>query len=196
MDSIHADQPVAQRAAAVDNFRAGRTWVLIATDLLGALCLPMHNHHLAQPGRGVDVLGINTVVNYDMPSSRTDYIHRIGRTGRGGRRGTAITLFVEQDAPKLRSIATLIRESGSEVRTCVCVLTHKHTVYPGLRGRSVAVTAPTKCATSAPRRVAVRAWWACCVKNLGTQVPAWLFALPKASKRRKKKARVDLVGEE
>lgn len=63
----------------------------------------------------MDVLGINTVVNYDMPASRTDYIHRIGRTGRGGRHGTAITLFVEQDAPKLRGIASLIKSSGSEV---------------------------------------------------------------------------------
>lgn len=69
----------------------------------------------------MDFLGINTVVNYDMPASRTDYIHRIGRTGRGGRRGTAITLFVEQDAPKLRGIATLIKASGSEVCMLCCL---------------------------------------------------------------------------
>lgn len=45
VDSIHADQPVAQRAAAVDNFRAGRTWILIATDLLGTHVVVHHHHH-------------------------------------------------------------------------------------------------------------------------------------------------------
>ncbi len=72
-------------------------------------------YSLIIPGRGIDFLGINTVVNYDMPATTTDYVHRIGRTGRGGRQGTAITLFVEQDAPRLRGIANLIRAAGSEV---------------------------------------------------------------------------------
>ena len=52
--------------------RVGRTWVLVATDLIG---------------RGMDFLGVNTVVNFDFPRSTTDYIHRIGRTGRAGRAG-------------------------------------------------------------------------------------------------------------
>ena len=50
----------------------GRTWVLVATDLIG---------------RGMDFLGVNTVVNFDFPNSTTDYIHRVGRTGRAGRSG-------------------------------------------------------------------------------------------------------------
>lgn len=66
VDSISGDQPNSVRAAAVDNFRAGKTWVLIATDLIG---------------RGMDFAGINTVVNYDFPNSTADYIHRVGRTG-------------------------------------------------------------------------------------------------------------------
>lgn len=54
--------------------RVGRTWVLVATDLIG---------------RGMDFLGVNTVVNFDFPNSTTDYIHRVGRTGRAGRSGAA-----------------------------------------------------------------------------------------------------------
>jgi ATP-dependent RNA helicase DDX52/ROK1 len=71
VDSIHADQPHASRAAAVENFRLGKTWVLIATDLIG---------------RGMDFVGVNTVVSYDFPYSTADYVHRwaagwVGVTG-------------------------------------------------------------------------------------------------------------------
>lgn len=52
--------------------RSGRTWVLVSTDLIG---------------RGMDFVGVNTVVNYDFPSTTTDYIHRVGRTGRAGHTG-------------------------------------------------------------------------------------------------------------
>ena len=53
----------------MDGFRAGSAWVLIATDLLG---------------RGMDFLGVTTVLNYDFPASTHDYVHRVGRTGRAG----------------------------------------------------------------------------------------------------------------
>jgi hypothetical protein len=72
VDSISADQTAAARSAAVDNFRSGATWLLIATDLIA---------------RGMDFAGVQTVVNYDFPHSTSDYIHRIGRTGRAGRSG-------------------------------------------------------------------------------------------------------------
>ncbi|KAL4438005.1 hypothetical protein ABPG77_004226 [Micractinium sp. CCAP 211/92] len=100
VDSIHADQSQAARQAAVDNFRVGRTWVLVATDLIG---------------RGMDFLGVNTVVNFDFPNSTTDYIHRVGRTGRTGRSGEAVTFFTEEDAGQLRSIANVMRATGCEV---------------------------------------------------------------------------------
>lgn len=149
------------------------------------------------PGRGVDFLGINTVVNYDMPASRTDYIHRIGRTGRGGRRGTAITLFVEQDAPKLRGIATLIKASGSEV--CGGVDLHSC-----LNAHGIPRAARLLCGRSGPYQVCNISAKACCSpcmmdvlcqKPWDTQVPDWLLLLPKVAKR-KRRARVDLVGEE
>lgn len=61
VDAIHADQSHAAREAAVTNFRNGKTWVLITTDLLA---------------RGMDFLGVQAVVNYDFPGTKTDYIHR------------------------------------------------------------------------------------------------------------------------
>ncbi len=74
-DFIHAEHTDAEREAAIDGFRAGHTWLLIATDLVG---------------RGMDFLGITTVLNYDFPASTHDYIHRVGRTGRAGRPGKAL----------------------------------------------------------------------------------------------------------
>ena len=75
VDSIHAEQSHAARTAAVDNFRLGRTWLLVATDLIG---------------RGMDFIGVKTVVNYDFPASTADYIHRVGRTGRAGNEGVCV----------------------------------------------------------------------------------------------------------
>lgn len=62
--------------------------------------------------RGIDFKNVNTVVNYDFPQSITSYIHRIGRTGRAGKKGTAITYFSDEDVEFLRSIANLMRKSG------------------------------------------------------------------------------------
>ncbi|GAQ79052.1 ATP-dependent RNA helicase [Klebsormidium nitens] len=100
VDAIHADRTQAQREHAVDSFRAGGTWVLIATDLMG---------------RGMDFKGVNHVVNYDFPPSIASYIHRIGRSGRAGRPGEATTFYTEDDTPMLRSIANVMKASGCEV---------------------------------------------------------------------------------
>jgi ATP-dependent RNA helicase DDX52/ROK1 len=101
VDSISADQPNAARRAAVDNFRLGRTWVLIATDLIG---------------RGMDFVGVNTVISYDFPRSGSDYVHRVGRTGRAGRRGgCAVTFFTEDDAPRLKAVAAIVKGAGGKV---------------------------------------------------------------------------------
>lgn len=72
---IHSSQPQSVRNAAVDSFRSGATWLLVATDLVG---------------RGMDFLGVQTVISYDFPQSTTDYIHRVGRTGRAGRSGAVL----------------------------------------------------------------------------------------------------------
>ena len=98
IDTLHSDRTQQQRDDIVRRFRSGKTWILIATDLVG---------------RGVDFKGVNTVINYDFPISATNYVHRIGRTGRAGRKGKAVTLFTEYDMPMLRSIANVMRLSGS-----------------------------------------------------------------------------------
>ncbi|XP_066491476.1 probable ATP-dependent RNA helicase DDX52 [Tiliqua scincoides] len=100
VDVIHADRTQQQRENVVHNFRAGKIWVLICTALLA---------------RGIDFKGVNMVINFDFPSSSVEYIHRIGRTGRAGHTGKAITFFTEDDKPLLRSIASVIQRAGCPV---------------------------------------------------------------------------------
>ncbi|KAL3839630.1 hypothetical protein ACJIZ3_024221 [Penstemon smallii] len=109
-DVIHADLPQIQRESAIDNFRSGKTWVLIATDVIA---------------RGMDFKGVNCVINYDFPDSPAAYIHRIGRSGRAGRSGEAITLYTEADVPFLRNIANVMTASGCEVPEWILALPKK-----------------------------------------------------------------------
>ncbi|CAG8593082.1 19455_t:CDS:10, partial [Racocetra persica] len=87
VDVIHAERTKAQRDSIVLNFRQGKIWVLIATELMA---------------RGIDFKGVNLVINYDFPQSIQSYIHRIGRTGRAGKSGEAITYYTKDDAPYLK----------------------------------------------------------------------------------------------
>jgi ATP-dependent RNA helicase RhlE len=80
--SLHGGRSQGQRKRALEAFRAGTHRVMVATDLAG---------------RGIDVSGIEHVINYDVPGTREDYIHRIGRTGRAGKPGNALTLLVRGD---------------------------------------------------------------------------------------------------
>ena len=65
--------------------------------------------------RGVDFKDVQMVINYDLPQSAVAYIHRIGRTGRAGKTGTAVTFFTEDDMPRMRPIANVMRLSGCSV---------------------------------------------------------------------------------
>ncbi|CAB3261848.1 unnamed protein product [Arctia plantaginis] len=100
VDVIHADRTQTQRDNVVRSFRVGRIWVLICTELMG---------------RGIDFRGVNLVINYDFPPSAIAYIHRVGRAGRAGQKGRAITFFTEDDVGNLRSIASVMKQSGCEV---------------------------------------------------------------------------------
>ncbi|XP_034946217.1 probable ATP-dependent RNA helicase DDX52 [Chelonus insularis] len=100
VDVIHANRTQTQRDNVIRCFREGKIWVLVCTELMS---------------RGIDFKGVNLVINYDFPSSAISYIHRIGRTGRAGHKGKAITFFTEQDKINLRSIATIMRMSGCDV---------------------------------------------------------------------------------
>jgi ATP-dependent RNA helicase RhlE len=85
-----------RRQEAMNNFRSGRVKVLVATDIAA---------------RGIDVLQISHVINFDMPDTADAYTHRIGRTGRMARQGTALTLVTREDLPMVRTIERLLGRS-------------------------------------------------------------------------------------
>jgi ATP-dependent RNA helicase RhlE len=89
VDVMHSDRRMEHRVRALDRFATGSVRVLVATDV-------------AQ--RGLDVEGISHVVNYDVPLDPEDYVHRIGRTGRAGATGNAVTFVTSGDLGHLRSI--------------------------------------------------------------------------------------------
>ncbi len=82
-----------QRRAALAGFRNGSIKILVATDIAA---------------RGIDVLSISHVINYDMPESTDDYIHRIGRTGRVDKNGDALTFVTNADTAKIRALEQLL----------------------------------------------------------------------------------------
>lgn len=100
VDVIHSGRSQAEREDVVRSFRNGSLWFLITTDLLA---------------RGLDFPEVSNVINYDFPESTAAYIHRIGRTGRAGRRGSAITLYTDADVPSLRIVVNVMKESGCKV---------------------------------------------------------------------------------
>ena len=100
VDAVHSDRSPQQREEVIRRFHSGEIWVLICTDLIA---------------RGIDFKGVQMVINYDLPQSAVAYIHRIGRTGRAGKQGSAVTLFTEDDMPNLRAIANVVKLSGCPV---------------------------------------------------------------------------------
>lgn len=87
--AMHGDMPQKEREAVMDDFRSGGSRVLLATDVWG---------------RGIDVQQVSLVINYDLPTNRELYIHRIGRSGRFGRKGVAINFVKSDDVRALRDI--------------------------------------------------------------------------------------------
>lgn len=96
---LHGGRSQGQRKQALDRFRRGSHRIMVATDLAG---------------RGIDVLDIEHVINYDLPQSREDYIHRIGRTGRSGKKGNALTLVTEVDCD-VEQITTGVKKNARVV---------------------------------------------------------------------------------
>ncbi|WP_246225829.1 DEAD/DEAH box helicase [Chelativorans xinjiangense] len=91
---IHGNKSQNARQRALDGFRSGSVRILVATDIAA---------------RGIDVPGISHVVNFDLPDEAESYVHRIGRTGRNGATGEAITLCDPTEASKLRQVERIIR---------------------------------------------------------------------------------------
>lgn len=90
-----------QRQLAMDRFRSGRAQVMVATDIAA---------------RGIDVTQVTHVINYDVPDTAEAYTHRIGRTGRMERLGTAFTLATQEDLPMIRAIERLLGKPLQRVR--------------------------------------------------------------------------------
>jgi ATP-dependent RNA helicase RhlE len=94
-DAIHGDKSQAERLVALEGFKSGKTSVLVATDVAS---------------RGLDIEGLPQVINFDVPHSSEDYVHRIGRTGRAGLTGEAISLVAPEDMEAIAAIERLIKK--------------------------------------------------------------------------------------
>lgn len=97
---IHGDRSQGQREAALSAFKTGKTNVLVATDVAA---------------RGIDIDSVSHVINYDIPEVPEDYVHRIGRTGRAGNKGRAITLFTIAEEHSMKAIERLTGERVERV---------------------------------------------------------------------------------
>ncbi len=95
-EEIHSNLSLRSRRRSLDNFKSGKARILVATDIAA---------------RGLDVNGIELVINYNLPDKLTDYVHRIGRTGRAGKSGKAISFATPDQARDIRDIERLINQT-------------------------------------------------------------------------------------
>ena len=104
VSAIHSDLPQGERDTIMKEFRSGSSRILISTDLLA---------------RGIDVQQVSLVINYDLPANKENYIHRIGRGGRFGRKGVAINFVTNKDVGMMREIekfySTQITEMPADI---------------------------------------------------------------------------------
>ncbi|KAL2246701.1 UNVERIFIED_CONTAM: ATP-dependent RNA helicase-like protein DB10 [Sesamum indicum] len=98
--AIHGDKSQGERDHVLNQFRTGRSPVLVATDVAA---------------RGLDIKDIRVVINYDFPTGIEDYVHRIGRTGRAGATGVAYTFFCDQDARHASDLVKLLEGANQKV---------------------------------------------------------------------------------
>jgi superfamily II DNA/RNA helicase len=106
LEYIHGEMEVAERKKRMEDFRSGAVRVLISTDLLA---------------RGIDVQQVSLVINYEMPIQRENYVHRIGRSGRYGKKGVAINLAYGDELNAIKEIeahySTTINELPEDLST-------------------------------------------------------------------------------
>lgn len=97
---IHGDKSQMARSTVIEKFKRGRANIMIATDIAA---------------RGLDITDVEYVINYDFPKDIENYIHRIGRTGRAEKTGTAITFFTEEDASYAKKLMKIMKDSNQEI---------------------------------------------------------------------------------
>lgn len=107
VSSMHGDMTQNEREVIMKQFRSGSSRVLITTDLLA---------------RGIDVQQVSLVINYDLPTNKENYIHRIGRSGRFGRKGVAINFVTDEDVTALQEIQHFYNTSIDEMPVDVATL--------------------------------------------------------------------------
>ncbi len=98
--AIHGDLSQPARSAALESFKTGECTILVATDVAA---------------RGLDIPNIELVINYTFPLTVEDYVHRIGRTGRAGREGLAVTFFTEHDKGLAGGLVNVLKAAGQRV---------------------------------------------------------------------------------
>lgn len=98
-DSLHGDLNQARREQVLNKFRQGQITLMVATDVAA---------------RGLDIAGVSHVFNYDVPADAEDYVHRIGRTGRAGKKGIAITFLTPKERGRLNQIQAYTKQPMAE----------------------------------------------------------------------------------
>jgi translation initiation factor 4A len=111
LEYIHGEMEVSERKKRMEDFRSGAVRVLISTDLLA---------------RGIDVQQVSLVVNYELPIQRENYVHRIGRSGRYGKKGVAINLVCGEEVNTMKEIekhySTVINELPEDLSVLNCAV--------------------------------------------------------------------------
>jgi ATP-dependent RNA helicase RhlE len=120
-DVIHGNKSQGARSRALDDFKAGRVRVLVATDIAA---------------RGLDIAHLPLVVNYDLPLVAEDYVHRVGRTGRAGQHGRAVSLVTASEAGLLRQIQQVVAAPLERVAAPIVNATEARRAIEGVPTRS------------------------------------------------------------
>lgn len=116
--SIHGDRQQREREQALGSFRSGATPILVAT---------------AVAARGLDIPDVKQVINFDMPTDIEEYVHRIGRTGRAGHTGTAISFVNDKNRNVARDLIDILTEAKQEVPTFLESIGYQAKQYNGTK---------------------------------------------------------------
>ncbi|RHZ00656.1 hypothetical protein DYB37_003910 [Aphanomyces astaci] len=125
--AVHGDKPQADRTMALNQFKNGSCLLLFATDVAS---------------RGLHVHDIHTVINYDCPDSEETYIHRIGRTGRAGATGTAISYVTDKDRPLVKKLLRVLKEADQVIPPAIQAWCRA--VHPSTEATTPATTTSNK----------------------------------------------------